>query len=149
MQPTYRCQMTVINLWQAYQVTTVSWHLYVCCILRKEGNQSLSFYFIWHSQPPPYYVVHCVHPCTHLSACPCSFFTACTVLTVLTAHWAYCADWQLWIHCILSNSCVFFVLWLTAVIKLYIGWQLCLGFTWAVTVLFIRGQLWLCCTLTV
>ena len=47
-----RCHLTVIPLWQAYQATAVSWHLYICCILRKAVKQSSPLYLIWHFQPP-------------------------------------------------------------------------------------------------
>ena len=48
---TNRCQVTVIA---SYQATAVSWHLFVCCILRKEQKQSWSLYLIWHFHCPPY-----------------------------------------------------------------------------------------------
>ena len=54
MQQAYRCHLTVIASWQAYQATTVSGHLYICGILRKEVNQSCPMYLSWHFQPPPY-----------------------------------------------------------------------------------------------
>ena len=52
-QQRYRCQLTVIALWQAYQAIAASWHLHFCCMLRKEVQQSSPLYFIWHFQPPP------------------------------------------------------------------------------------------------
>ena len=55
---TYRCQVTVIASWQAYQATSVSWHLFVCCILRKDIKQSCPLYLIWHFQRPPYQKQH-------------------------------------------------------------------------------------------
>ena len=39
--------------WHAHQAIAVSWHLYICCILRKEVKHSSSLYLIWHFQPPP------------------------------------------------------------------------------------------------
>ena len=53
-QQTYRCHLTVIASLQAYQATAVSWHMYICCILRKEVKQSSPLYLIWHFQPPSY-----------------------------------------------------------------------------------------------
>ena len=53
MQQAYRCHLTVITSWQAYQATTVSWHLDICCILRKEVKQSCPIHLLWHFQPPP------------------------------------------------------------------------------------------------
>ena len=58
-QQSYRCNLTVIASWQAYQAIAASWHLYFCCILRKEVQQSSHLYLIWHFQPPPYIVQNC------------------------------------------------------------------------------------------
>ena len=52
MQQAYMCHLTVIALWQAYEAMTVSGHLYVRCILRKEVKQSCPLYLSWHFQPP-------------------------------------------------------------------------------------------------
>ena len=53
-QQTYRCHLTVIASWQAYSARAAHWHLYFCCIHRKEVQQSSPLYLIWYFQPPPY-----------------------------------------------------------------------------------------------
>ena len=54
MQQTYRCHLTVIASWQAYSARAASWHLYFCCIQRKDVQQSSPLYLIWYFQPPPW-----------------------------------------------------------------------------------------------
>ena len=54
MQQKYRCQLTVVVLYACHEATTVRWHLHVCCILRKEEEQSCQFYLLWYFQPPPF-----------------------------------------------------------------------------------------------
>ena len=53
-QQTYRCHLTVIASWQAYSARAAHWHLYFCCIHRKEVQQSSPLYLIWYFQPPPW-----------------------------------------------------------------------------------------------
>ena len=49
----YGCLLTVVALYVCHEVITVRWHLYVCCIVRKETKESCSMYLIWYFQPPP------------------------------------------------------------------------------------------------
>ena len=53
IQQIYRYQLTFVAWYVCHIALTVTWHLYTCCILRKEINQSCPLYFKWHFQPPP------------------------------------------------------------------------------------------------
>ena len=53
MQQIYRCQLTVLAWYACHEAIAVIWHLYVCCILRKEVQQSCTLHLIWYFQPPP------------------------------------------------------------------------------------------------
>ena len=72
MLQAYRC-LTVIASWHAYEATTVGWHLYMCCIARKEINQSCPMYLLWHFQPLPYnkvdFATKCVSRKIHFYSC--------------------------------------------------------------------------------
>ena len=46
MQQVFRFHLTAIASWQTYQATTVSWHLYISWLLRKEVKQSYPLYLI-------------------------------------------------------------------------------------------------------
>ena len=50
---TYRCNLTVMASWQAYQAIAASWHQHLGFILRKEVQHSISLYLAWHFQPSP------------------------------------------------------------------------------------------------
>ena len=57
MQYMCRCQLTAIAWHASHEAITARWHLYVCCLLRKEVKQSSPLYLIWYFQPPPFLVV--------------------------------------------------------------------------------------------
>ena len=65
MQQIYRCQLTVIAWYACHEAITVRWHLYVCCILRKEVQQSCPLYLIWYFQPPTFYLTALLQAETH------------------------------------------------------------------------------------